>query len=129
MEITLDRKAFNKYINETYGVTAEYPWVSAPSFAVYRHSSNKKWFAVVMDIPKSKFGFEENKNVSVVNLKCDPLLIGSLIKEDGAFPAYHMNKSYWISVFLDNTIDDEKIKWLLNLSFDLTKQKTKSKLR
>ena len=106
-------------------MTAEYPWVNAPSFAVYRHSSNNKWFAVVMDVPKTKFGFSDNENISVVNLKCDPLLIGSIIKENGIFPAYHMNKSYWVSVWLDGTVEREEIEWLLSLSFDLTKKTNK----
>lgn len=78
-----------------------------------------------MDIPKSKFGFPDNKNISVVNLKCDPLLIGSIVKEDGIFPAYHMNKAYWVSVWLDGTVEREKLEWLLNLSFDLTKKPLK----
>ena len=121
----MDRIKFDKYINEVYGVAAEYPWVNAPSFAVYRHSSNNKWFAVVMDIPKSRFGFTDNENISVVNLKCDPLLIGSLTKDEGIFPAYHMNKAYWVSVWLDGTVEREKIEWLLNLSFELTKGSTK----
>ncbi len=123
----LNKMNFDKYITETYGATAEFPWVSAPSFAVYRHDSNKKWFAVVMDISKSKLGLEDEGSISVVNLKCDPLLIGSLIKDDGIFPAYHMNKSYWISVGLDGSADDEKIKWLLNLSFDLTNKTPKKR--
>ena len=121
----MDRINFDKYITEVYGVTAEYPWVSAPSFAVYRHSNNNKWFAVIMDIPKSKFGFPDNENISVVNLKCDPLLIGSIVKEDGIFSAYHMNKAYWVSVWLDGTVEREKLEWLLNLSFDLTKKTNK----
>lgn len=121
----MDRIEFDKYITEAYGVTAEYPWVNAPSFAVYRHSSNNKWFAVVMDVPKSKFGFSDNENISVVNLKCDPLLIGSIIKENGIFPAYHMNKAYWVSVWLDGAVEREKIEWLLSLSFDLTKKSNK----
>lgn len=123
----LDRKNFDKYITETYGATAEFPWASSPASAVYRHSSNKKWFAIMMDIPKSKLGLEDEGNISVVNLKCDPLLIGSLIKDDGIYPAYHMNKSYWVSVALNGTADDEKIKWLLNLSFDLTKKQPKKR--
>ena len=121
----MDRINSDKYITEVYGVTAEYPWVSAPSFAVYRHSNNNKWFAVIMDIPKSKFGFPDNENISVVNLKCDPLLIGSIVKEDGIFSAYHMNKAYWVSVWLDGTVEREKLEWLLNLSFDLTKKTNK----
>ena len=80
-----------------------------------------------MTIPRTKLGLEGDLNVDVINLKCDPLLIGSLCKENGILTAYHMNKSYWISVLLDSTVDDEKIKWLLNLSFEFTKNKKKSK--
>ncbi len=123
----LNRINLDKYISDTYGVNADYPWVSHPEFAVYRHKSSKKWFGVVMTIPAAKLGFQGDYSVDVINLKCDPLLIGSLHKEKGIFPAYHMNKSYWISVLLDSTVDDEKIKWLLNLSFDLTKNKKKTK--
>ena len=123
----LNRINLDKYISDTYDVSADYPWISNPEFAVYRHKSSKKWFGVVMTIPRTKLGLERDLNVDVINLKCDPLLIGSLCKENGIFPAYHMNKSYWISVLLDSTVDDEKIKWLLNLSFDLTKNKKKTK--
>ncbi len=116
----LDRKNLDKYISESYGAAAEFPWVSAPSYAVYRHESNQKWFAVVMNIPKSKLGLESDDIVNVVNLKNDPIMIGSLQKDDGIFPAYHMNKSYWITVLLDGTVEDDKLKWLLDISFQLT---------
>ena len=36
-----------------------------------------------------------------------------------------MNKAYWVSVWLDGTVEREKIEWLLNLSFDLTKGSNK----
>lgn len=45
------RENLDKYISETYGITSEYPWIQYPSFAVYRHMGNKKWFAVVMNLP------------------------------------------------------------------------------
>ena len=45
-----------------------------------------------MDIPKSKLGFESEEAVFVLNVKCDPLMVGELQKERGFFPAYHMNK-------------------------------------
>ncbi len=121
----LNREKFDKYISYYYGVTGEYPWVQYPGYTVYRHSSNKKWFAVVMNLPKAKLGLKEEGTVDVVNLKCDPVMIGSLHKENGIFPAYHMNKTYWISVLLDGSVEDEKIKWLLDLSFDLTGKKLK----
>ena len=82
--------------------------------------NNKKWFAVIMEIPKSKIGLNDDGLVNVVNLKCDPLLVGSLRSEPGIFPAYHMNKDKWLSVALDGSADDEQIKMLLDMSFELT---------
>lgn len=123
----LNRINLDKYIFDTYGVKADYPWLDAPETAVYRHKESRKWFGLIMTIPVSKLGLEGNLNIDVINLKCDPLLIGSLHREKGIFPAYHMNKAYWISVALDGSVADETIKWLLNLSFDLTKRQKNSK--
>ena len=50
----LNRQTLEKYILDTYGVSAEAPWIKYPDNTVYRHASNKKWFAVVMTLPKSK---------------------------------------------------------------------------
>ncbi len=41
----MDRQKLEQLITEKYAVEPEYPWQSAPSFAVFRHSNNKKWFA------------------------------------------------------------------------------------
>ena len=43
----------------------------------------------------------------------------------GFFGAYHMNKTNWISVALDSTADDEKVKMLVDLSFEMKKNKKK----
>lgn len=117
----------NDFIKKTYGVIADYPWESQPTYAVYRHKANRKWFAVIMDIPKAKLGLDGEGIISVVNLKNDSIMIGSLRKESGIFPAYHMNKAYWITVVLDGTVEESKIKWLLDMSFDLTKKGTVKK--
>lgn len=121
------RGLLDKYINDYYGVIAEYPWLSQPSYAVYRHRNNQKWFAVIMQLPKNKIGLESDELVNVVNLKCEPLLIGSLILDDGIQKAYHMNKNHWITVRLDGSVGLEKIKWLLDLSYDLSDKRGKKK--
>ena len=36
-----------------------------------------------------------------------------------------LNKSYWVSVWLDGTVEREKIEKKLRLSFDLTKKSNK----
>lgn len=111
---------FKTYIADTYGTEPDFPWESNPTFAVYRHLHNRKWFALVMDIPRLRLGLHEGSKIDIVNLKCDPVLIGSLRMEKGIFPAYHMNKDKWISVALDGSIDDEQIKMLLDMSYELT---------
>ena len=121
----MERAVLDKYITDTYGAVGEYMWEKYPTFAVYRHRNNKKWFAVIMEIPKSKLDLSGDGYTSVINLKCDPLLIGSLLFEEGIHKGYHMNKSYWITVRLDSSVDEEQIKWLLDISFDLTKTKKK----
>jgi len=121
------RQQLDLYISEKYSTVAEYPWKSAPSFAVYRHSNNKKWFAVIMDIPKSKLGIKSDGNISVVNLKADTMLIGSLVSNDGVYPAYHMNKNHWITVELTDKTNLEQISWLLEMSYDLTNVKVINK--
>ncbi len=121
----MDRIALDKHITDTYGTAAEFLWDKYPTYAVYRHQSNKKWFAAIMTIPKSKLDIDGDGLVDVINLKCDPLLIGSLLLEDGFHRAYHMNKDKWITVRLDGSVDLEKLKWLLSLSFELTAPKLK----
>ena len=116
----MNREALDNHIKEVYGVIADFPWLSAPTYAVYRHQSNNKWFAVIMEIPKNKIGIEEEGTINVVNLKSDPLLIGSLILDKGIHPAYHMNKNHWITVGLDGSVEEDKVKWLLGMSFELT---------
>ena len=121
----MTRSELNDYIESAYSTSPEYLWQKYPSIAVYRHSSNRKWFALAAEIPKEKLGIPESGSLQVVNFKCDPLMIGSLLGEPGFFPAYHMSKSSWITVALDGTVPDDTIRFLLDLSYDLTGLKGK----
>lgn len=123
----MNRKELEKYISETYNSDPEYLWEKNPDIAAFRHISNRKWFALFMDIPRSKLGMQSDDIISVVNLKCDPLMTGSLCMEKRIYPAYHMNKTYWISAVLDGTVSDETLKMLLDMSFDATMPKVKRK--
>ena len=66
-------------------------------------------------------GFPGGEIISVVNVKCDPRLIGSFREEPGIFPAYHMNKAHWLTIALDGSVDAETMKFLLDMSYELTK--------
>ena len=110
------------YLADIYGTTGEYLFARYPNFQVFRHTVSKKWFAVLMDISRKNLGLTGEGEISVVNLKCDTRLIGSFRMEPGIFPGWHMNKAHWLTVALDGTVDDEKIKFLVDMSYELTKK-------
>lgn len=123
----MQRQEIEKYINENYDCMEEHPWNDTPNFATFKHSDNKKWFALIMDIPYDRLKINKDGYVDVINLKNIPEFIGGLRQINGIFPAYHMNKEHWISVILDGTLDVKKIKELIDLSYEITRTKTKRK--
>ena len=118
----MNRQELTTYLTDTYGVSGEHLFAWYPNFLVFRHAENKKWFAVLMDIPRKNLGLTGEGEISVVNLKCDTRLIGSFRMEPGVFPGWHMNKVHWLSVALDGTVEDEKIRFLVDMSYALTKK-------
>lgn len=116
-----------EHAKDFYDADIEYLWEDTPNSGIFRNKLSRKWFGIIMDIPKSKLGFESEETVFVLNVKCDPLMVGELQKEKGFFPAYHMNKDKWISIILDNTVKDETIFYLIKQSYDLVDVKNKSR--
>ena len=49
--------------------------------------------------------------------------IGNLLKKDGIYPAYHMNKRNWISILLNDTLKDTEIMNRIEESYKLGKGK------
>ena len=126
-----ERKKFRKvvfdYAKETYGTDPEYLWKKTPDSAVLRHRSNNKWYAAVLDVQRCKLGLQGDEVVDIIDVKCDPMLIGSLIQKDGYFRAYHMNKEKWLTIILDGTVPEKEIFGLIDLSYELTEVKKKEK--
>ncbi len=119
----MDRYLLEDYIYTTYGAEPEHLWFRYPSYAVFRHSENRKWFCVIMTVSKAKLGIKEEGLLDIVNLKCGLNQAPSLVQVSGIYPAYHMSKGHWISVSLDGTVAEELIKSLIDTSFRLTKGK------
>ena len=119
----MTREEFEKFVDETYGVKADYPWGDGDA-GVFRHDSNKKWFALIMDLTMDKFGGDKQKRVDVVNVKCAPSMIDSFCLDKGVYRAYHMNKANWVSIVLA-IADDNETKMLVDMSYSMTMQKVK----
>lgn len=119
------------YIKKEYHKNPEYPWARYPGYAVFRHSDNQKWFALIMDIPKSKLGLESDDIAYILNVKAsDPLLVDFLVQQEGFFRGYHISKGNWISILLDGTVAFNEIcRWLDESYIATASRETKHKLR
>ncbi|MCR5207486.1 MAG: MmcQ/YjbR family DNA-binding protein [Eubacterium sp.] len=111
------------YIENEFGVEGEQLWIQFPDYAVFRNRINKKWFALIGSIERNKLGLEGKERADFINLKCDPILIGSLLHNKGFFPAYHMNKKSWLTVILDGSVNGDELKDLIHLSYEIIEKK------
>ena len=118
----MTRQAFLDYCLDTYGTAADYPFDEDFETAVFRHAGNRKWYAIMMRVPRRKFGIDSDEVVDVVNLKLPLEMFGSFGAADGVYPAYHMNKLHWISVLLPDAADD-LVEFLVNASYEATREK------
>ena len=81
----MNREELESYILTHYSPAPDYPWADTPRAAVFRHAGNRKWFALVMDVPRDKLGLARTEKLDIVNFKCNPILIASLRGEPGIF--------------------------------------------
>ena len=107
-------------LQEKYGNQLEYLWEKSPDTAVLRHEDNQKWYAILMRISWEKLDKGKEGEVEVVNLKNDQ--VAEMLTLKGIYPAFHMNKSYWISVPLDDKLSDQQILDLIKTSWGLTRK-------
>jgi len=119
--------AIFEYVEREYGTIPDYPWDSEPNYAVLRHADNKKWYGLVFNAPSSKLGLGGVGMTDILNIKCDPILSGSLRLEKGFRPGYHMNHESWLTILLDGTVEAERIFPLLDMSYELTAKRKKKK--
>ncbi len=112
-----------KYARKNFGSEPEFLWQKYPDYAVLRNNKNSKWYALFANVPAEKLGVKDSKNVDILNVKCDPVMISSLIDNKRYFRAYHMNKEHWITVVLNGSIPKQEIFSMINLSFELVNKK------
>ena len=122
----MTKQEFINYCLSTYGTSPDYPFDENFETAVLRHVDNRKWYAIVMRVSRRKFDLNSDEVIDIVNLKLPTEMFGSFSAADGVYPAYHMNKLHWISVLLPDAPDDV-VQFLVNVSFEATKDKRKHK--
>lgn len=123
------RNEIFRYVKSKYNVEPDYPFSTAPSYPVLRHGDTRKWFALIMDIPREKLGLKGAEPVDIVNVKLgDPMLVAMLVQQPGYFYGYHIARSSWVSILLDGTVPFAEICQWIDESYAVTASKGKRKL-
>ncbi len=110
------------HIRDEYGAEPEFLWPERyPTYCIFRHGNNKKWFALVGDVSGKCLGMNSSEKVDIINLKFDNgQALDFAENTPGAYPAYHMNKRHWITIALDGTLSNEVVMELVKKSYFLT---------
>ena len=122
----MTREEIFEYAAENYSSTPEYLWENDPVSAVLRNKTSSKWYAILMRVPRKTLGLPGKGEADVMNIKCGPLVSGSLRMQKGFLTAYHMNKDNWISILIDEA-PKEQIMELIDLSYELTSGKIRKR--
>ena len=107
-------------IIKKYGDNPNFMWERFDGYGVFKNANNNKWYGIIMNIDYSKLGLNNKKPVEVINVKLDKDKIQELLKKDGFYPAWHMNKNSWITITLDETLSDDEIMDLIEESYSYT---------
>lgn len=101
------------------------PFPQDETSVVFRHADTRRWFGLLLPVPKSYFGAGQGSELCL-NVKCPPDLSAMLCASyAGILPAYHMSKAHWITVRLDGSVPDGEVRDLLLLSRELTSARAK----
>ena len=79
-----------------------------------------------MEVPYKSLKINKEGKVTILNLKNTEEKVKSLIDNKYILKAYHMNKKYWITILLVKGINLDKVKKLIDESYNLVKNKKKS---
>ena len=116
-----------KEIYNRFSAMPEALWEKYPNYLVFRNVQNKKWFAIIMDVSKKCLGLGGDKRVDIINIKLSPFDVDILQHQKGFLPAYHMNKTHWVTIVLDNTLQTDFIMELIEQSYDTIRPKITKK--
>ncbi len=111
-----------KFIKDKYNTIPEFMWSKFPTYGVFRNKISNKWFGIIMNIDNSKLDKNSNGEVEVLNIKLGEDT-SKYLKKKGFYESYHMNKKNWVSVILDDTLEDSELINLIDISYKYSNEK------
>jgi len=110
-----------EYVNKMYDDQLEFLWKKFPQNAIWRRSDTNKWYGLLSVIPKTKLGLDSDEIVTVIDVRGDTNEINNLVDGVKYFPGYHMNKSHWYTMILDESVNNSEIMDRLHSSYEIAK--------
>lgn len=98
-----------QHVRETYADELEFLWEKFIGNAVWRRKDTKKWYGLLVTIPKSKLGIDSDEIVEAIVLRLKPEQMADTIDCEKYFPGWHMNKKSWYTIMLNGTVATEEI--------------------
>lgn len=118
-------KKIISHISKKYGDEPQFLWEKYSDCAVFRRKSSGKWYGVLLTVGKDKLIPGSCGKVEIIDLRIDPS--SPAAKEKKYMPAYHMNKTRWITVILDGSVSTREIYRLIDASYELADAKTSAR--
>lgn len=118
-------KKLIEYVRNKYGDELEFLWEKFSNNAIWRRKDNKKWYAIMVVIPKNKIDDISDEIIDALVIRADREQIPTLVDNKQIYKGYHMNKNSWITICLDGLVDFEKICNFLDESYILAKNNIK----
>ena len=110
------KEQWNRWILEHITPYSAMPFKKSAA-TVYNVKENRKWYALMMEIPFSKLGITSDEIALILNVKISPEEKETLLQKEGVFEAYHMNKKHWISIALNVCKDEAFIQECIKNSY------------
>lgn len=112
------------FVKSHYHTTLEFLWEKSPDVAIWRHSHNQKWFGVITRLSLSKLGINSKKkaDILVLHLPKGAVFEDISTSQKDLFRAWHMNKTHWYSIILDDSLSDEEVFQRIEESFQATQK-------
>lgn len=110
-----------EYIRKKHGDELEYLWKKTPNNAIWRRKDNKKWYGVLLTISRHKLGIKSDEIVEIINLRGNQENVKVLVDYQCYYPGWHMNKKYWYTIVLDDSVPLNEIYRRIDESYLLVK--------
>ena len=112
-----------EYIHEKFSDEPEFLWEKYPNFAIFRRKDNRKWYALIANIPKKYLRLGDDEEIEILNLRVEPEELDKIFDGEKYFRGWHMNKKSWLTIRLDETLTLEEIFARLEKSYQLAGKK------